>query len=409
MRVGTWFIFCAMIAIVAVPAFAAKTILYYDSECCRSITQGEFAILYCQALGLKEPAQGWNVQTAAAALSSFGYKPEGGWVLPASLTEGVMSRLVRNSKLDRKQFDGADFRRSNKPVTIANARAVVPDDDAITQGEFAVLLVRALNLPAAANPVPAAAAKLLASQPVPIRPLEGWQVDQPLHEAEMLQILSATPIRASSVDPTAEISPLQAYSLLLGKFEIATQGHFALYIVEALNVPPPAGGWSMKKALDYVEREFGVSSGYGMHRNVPLCADFFVNSLRGVLLKTWQPANTPAPPKGAAALFRLFGKATGSTVGLEVFDTFSEFHGSFEFVPLQGSSSAVPGAKDVDAFIKDVRSSGLLPANRCQPVAAQGFSRAAQGPLGPTPVPIPPPAETPKPPPPATATVPPSP
>jgi len=407
MRVGVWIVFGAMIAAAALPAFAAKTILYFDSECCRNITQGEFAVLYCQALGLREPAQGWTIQSAAAALSTLGHQPDGGWVLSGFLNEGAMSRLLKNSKLNRKQFDQADFRHSNKPVTIADARTIAPADDAITQGEFAVLLARALNLPAPANPTPAAAAKLLQSQPLPIRPLAGWQIDQPLREAEMLEVLAATPFRASSVDPTAEISALQAYSLLFGKFEIATQGHFALYIVEAMNVPPPVGGWTMKKALDYVESEFGVSSGYGMHRNAPLCADFFVNSLRGILMKIWQPADTPPPSKGNSALLRLIDRVSDPSMGMAALDLCCGSAGSFEFIPQQGGGG--PSTKDVDAFIKDVRASGLLPSNKCQPVAAQGFSRAAQGPIGPVGAPIPPPPQTPKSPPPASNAIPPSP
>ncbi len=408
MRARFWFIFITIIVVAALPAYAAKTILYYDSECCRNVTQGEFAILYCQSLGLREPAQGWTVQTAAAALSALGHQPDGGWVLSGFLNQGAMSRLVRKSKLNRKEYEQAEFKRSTKPITIADARAIAPAEDAITQGEFAILLARALNVPGPANPSPAAAAKLLSAQPLPIRPLAGWQVDQPLREAEMLEILSATPFRASSVDPTAEISSLQAYSLLLGKFEIATQGHFALYIVEALNVPPPSGGWTMKKALDYVQKEFGVNSGYGMQRNVPLCADFFVDSLRGVLMKVSQPANGSAPSKGASALMRLFGKVTDPTIGLDSLDLSSTLRASFAFAPLQAGKSSTSSAKDVDSIIKDVRSSGLLPSNKCQPVAAQGFSRAGQGPIGPLPPPIPPPPDTPKPPPPASNAIPPS-
>jgi hypothetical protein len=391
----------AVTAIAVMPAFAAKTILYYDSECCRNITEGEFAILYCQALNLREPGQGWTVQSAAAALSSLGHQPEGGWVLSRFLTESTMSRLLRNSKLSRKQFNQQDFQRSTRFVTIANAREAVPADDAITQGEFAVLLSRALNIPAPAHPSPDAAIRLLLSQPLQIKPLAGWQADAPLHESEMLEILATTPIRASSVDASAEISALQAFSLLFGKFEIATQGHFGLYIVEALNIPPPEGGWTTKKALDYVQKEFGVSGHYGVNRNAPLCADFFLDSLRSILLKIWQPANTPSQGRGASALLRMLGHAVPSSGGIPAADFAFSPSGSFEFVPQSKSNFSGPSAKDVDKFINEVRDSGLLPPNQCQPVAARGFSKAKQGPIGPiqpagapmpTPTPQPPPA-----------------
>ena len=391
----------ALCALACAPAFAARTILYYDSECCRNITEGEFTIIYCQALNLHEPAQGWTVQSAAAALSSLGHQPDGGWILSRFLTESAMSRVLRNSKLYRRPFSEQEFQRSTKLVTVANARNAVPTDVAITQGEFAILLVRALNIPAPANPTPDAAIRLLLAQPLQVKPVAGWQADAPLHESEMLEILSATPIRASSVDPTAEISALQAYSLLFGKFEIATQGHFGLYIVEALNVQPPEGGWTTKKALDYVEKEFGVSGRYGLNRNAPLCADFFLDSLRSILLKIWQPANTPPQGKGASAMLRVLKLAFPRGSAVAALDLGFSPSAAFEFAPQpQKPKSGGPSPKDVDRFINEVRVSGLLPSNQCQPVAAQGFSKAAQGPIGPLQPPgVPVPPQTPQDPP----------
>jgi len=396
MRLKGLILFLAWGVVCSSPAFAAKTILYYDSECCRNITEGEFAILYCESLNLREPIQGWTVQSAAAALSTLGHQPEGGWVLSRFLSEAVMSRLLRHSKLYRKPFNQQDFQHSTKLVTIANSRIAVPSEDAITQGEFAVLLARALNIPAPARPTPEAATNVLVSRPVPLRPMAGWRVDAPLIESEMLEILSPTPFRASSVDATSDISALQAFSLLFEKFEIATQGHFGLYIVEALAIPPPVGGWTMKKALDYVEKEFGVSGGYGLHRNAPLCAEFFVNSLREILLKLWQPANTPPKTKGASALLHLLRRATDPATVMVSADISFNSYGSFEFAPQQGGKSSGSSSNDVASFIKDVRSSGLLPTNSCQPVAAQGFSKAQQGPIGPVAAAPPPPPKTPQ-------------
>jgi hypothetical protein len=63
--------------------------------------------------------------------------------------------------------------------------------------------------------------------------------------------------------PKMVIPSLQAYSLLFGKYEIATEGHFGLFVVNALGIMPPAGGWTQEKALKYIEMQYGVQSGYG--------------------------------------------------------------------------------------------------------------------------------------------------
>lgn len=392
MRTKNLCILFAVLVLIPNRAFAGRTILYFESECCRPISQGEFAILFCQALKLPEPLQGWTVQGAASALSASGHQPEKGWNLSRSLSEATLANLLQNSKLDRKQFSDPEFRRSAKPVTVAGARNAVPTEDVFTQGEFAILLVRALKIPASADGDPNAAARLLSSQPIPLKPLGDWQVNAPLREKEMLEILSMTPFRASSVDATAEVSALQAYSLLFGGSEIATQGHFGLYVVEALGVPPPSGGWTMQRALDYVDKEFDISGGFGMHRNNPLCPEFFVNSLRQILLKVWQPAQSQGSAIERSSLMGAAPEQLAPFPSLERDGLSLNSSSGFMMAAQQRGGSpgtpprrnpAWPSVKEVDNYIKELRASGLLPSNQCQPVSAQGFSKSEQGPAAP--------------------------
>ncbi len=367
--------------LIASPVFAARTILYYENECCRNITEGEFSILYAQALKLREPAQGWTVQSAAAALSAIGHQPDKGWILSRFLSESVMAGLLRNSPFYRKPFNTEEFQRSNTLVTIAKARSAFPVEEAITQGEFAILLAQALNLqtPKSGWTVESAT-KALASQPAPISPAKGWQSDAPLKEADMVKILSPTPFRPTSIDPNLEISPIQAYSLLFGKFEIATEGHFGVFLVKALGVPEPAGGWSKQGALDFVKKEFGVDSGYGWSPNSPLCAETFENSLRKILLQL--KSGTRAPGKQTNSGRAMIGGAQDPDGDLallpNVWETLAQF-GATDGAPQ--ANDAAKRNKEVESFLNDLRRNGLIPADRCATIPAQALLAAA-APLG---------------------------
>jgi hypothetical protein len=331
------------ILLSAAPAFAARTILYYENECCREITEGEFAILYAQGLRLREPAQGWTVQSAAAALSSLGHQPAGGWVLSRFLTEKVMSRLVMNSLFYRKPFTEPAFQKSELTVTVSKARSVFPPDDGITQGEFAVLLAEALKLPSPGSGwKPESAAAALAAQAVPLRPTGGWKIAEILKEGDFLQILAPTQYRPAPVNPAAPVTTLQAYSLLFGAFEVATEGDFGLFLVDALGAAPPPGGWNKKNALEFIQREFNVEGGYGWNPASPLCTEVFENALRIILSKLHKTGTAPSPP----AAKRPAGGAT--------------------------PSQAAPNA-NAEGLIREVRGSGLIPSDRCAIIAAQGL------------------------------------
>jgi len=381
--------------LIASPVFAARTILYYENECCRNITEGEFAILYSQALKLHEPAQGWTVQTAAAALSAIGHQPDKGWVLSRFLSESVMSGLLRNSSFFREAFDTEAFKTSNLLVTIAKARSAFQVQDAITQGEFAHLLVTALNLPAPKGGwTPERAIKALSSQPTPISPIKGWQVDAPLKEADMIKILASTPFRSTAIDANLEISPVQAYSLLFGKFEVATEGHFGVFLVKTLGVPEPAGGWSKQAALDFIKTEFGVDSGYGWTPNAPLCAQTFEKTLRKVLLQGKSRNGAPAkhPNNGLASPAVPNDENASAAPFAGAAEAFAEF-GTMQATKQSGD--AAKRNKDVESFLNDLRRGGLIPSDQCATIPAQALLGVA-APLGSA-----------DPPPPASSSVPP--
>jgi hypothetical protein len=363
MKTSVAFMLLLAIAAAAVPAHAARTILYYQDECCRHITEGEFAILYAQGLRLREPAQGWTVQSAAAALSTLGHQPAGGWVLSRFLSERVMARLLQNSPFYRSPFDTRDFQRSEKLVTISKARSVFPADEGLTHGEFAVLVAQALELPSPSKGwTPESAISTLAAQSVPIRPAGGWKIDRILREWEMLQILAPTRFRSTPIDPNTGIGALQAYSLLFGEFEIATEGHFGLFVVQALGFTPPPGGWSKQKALEFLAGEFGITSGYGWNSDVPLCAEVFESALRRIMERSRQKPGTS----------RTRRTSLNDNVA-----------GILGFAAAQRPGGGDPGEqnREFEEFIREVRRSGLIPADRCAIIPAEGLLQL--GPLGP--------------------------
>lgn len=374
----------------AAPLFAARTILYYENECCRNITEGEFAILYAQGLKLREPAQGWTVQAASSALSALGHQPEKGWVLSRFLSEAVMAGLLRNSDFHRPPFNSPQFERSNLLVTVAKARGVFPAEDTISQGEFAVLLAQALQVQAPRGGwTTENAVQVLESQPVPIKPVKGWNVNAPLKESDMTQVLAPTAYRPTSIDPGLDISPIQAYSLLFGKFEIATEGHFGVFLVKSLGVSEPAGGWSKQAALNYLKNEFGVESGYGWSPNAPLCVQTFEDTLRKILLslRTGSGAPTRQSNQGSARLnsVRPPNALDGGSLSMAA-----------RSEQARRDAAAPPRDKEVESFIKDLRRNGLIPGDPCATIPVQALIGLG-APLG----------RTEQPPPPASSFVPP--
>jgi hypothetical protein len=354
---------------MAAPAFAARTILYYENECCRNITEGEFAILYVEGLKLREPAQGWTEQSAAAALRDLGHQPLGGWVLSRFLSEAVMAHLLKNSPFYRKPFTETKFQKSNTLVTISKARGAVSGNEGLTQGEFAVLLAEALGLQAPKGGWTAESSiSALTSQPAPIQPAGGWKPGEYLTEMAMHEILAPTAFRSTSIDPKMIVPTLQAYSLLFGKYEIATEGHFGLFVVNALGVMPPMGGWTQEKALTFLKREYSVESGYGWSVGAPLCAETFDQALRQILAKVQQTSSiTPTKSSPFMSLFRRALLAPPLT-GFESYRS-SYQAGGFRQDPAQ----AAERKKEVEAFVSSLRRSGLIPSDKCSIVPAQGL------------------------------------
>lgn len=354
------------------PAFAARTILYYENECCRNITEGEFAILYVEGLKLNEPAQGWTVQSAAAALTTLGHQPEKGWVLSRFLSEAVMSRLLKNSPFYRKPFSVPDFQKSDKLVTISNARSLMPGEENLTQGEFAIFLAEALNLPASSSEWTAETAiRALSSQPNPIRPAKGWRATDVLKEGEMLEALAHTPYRSISIDPQLPISTLRIYSLLFGKFEIATEGLFGIFIVNSLGVQPKDGSrWTMDAALDYISKEFGVQSGYGWNSGAPLCAETFDNALQKIIEKLRLTTDsTGGGGKGNSNPREQNTAQSGNPAIGSSFGNQNEPKGmQSQNRPLQWQPRNEAGA-----FLNTVRRSGIGPGEKCAIIGIRGL------------------------------------
>jgi hypothetical protein len=367
MRTGT---IAAVILILlsASPVVAGRTILYFENECCRNITEGEFAILYAQGLELREPATGWTGQSAAAALSSLDHQPAGGWSLSRLLSEKVMSRLLVNSPFYRKPFTEAWFQKSEVTVTVSKARSVFPPNEGITQGDFAILLAEALRLkpPPGGWKAESAASALVAARPVSLHPPRGWSVDETLKEGDLLQILVSTHYRPVFLNPSASVTTLQAYSILFGSFQVATEGDFGLFLVNALGATPPDGGWTKQNALDFIKREFNVESGYGWNPGTPLCAEVFENALRRILSRaragdgeTDKPLQTPDPLDAAMWVFTLNPVLPPGKAAQE---------------------KTAPINRDVEAMIRQLRMSGSIPANRCAIIPAQGLQLLATPP-----------------------------
>lgn len=326
------------------PAFAARTVFYYPNECCLNITLGDFAILFAQALKLPEPDTGFTAQTASAALSAKGHVPDGGWVLTNLLPESTLAKLLRNTPFYRLPFSTNDFQNSTKLVTVSRARGAFPEQPPITQGEFAGLMTRALKLPEPKGGwTEQNAINALSSHVPPIRPGKGWSPKAPLIEADMIQMLAPTQFQPTSIDPSMEISLLHAHSLLMGKFEMATEGHFGLFIVKALGVPAPANGWTKRNSLDFIKREFGVESGYGWNADAPLCTELFENALRQILERIQAQQN----PSGTRITDAQKAKQN----------------------------------KQIEQFLSDIRRNGLIPTDRCMIVPAPGLI-PLPGPIG---------------------------
>jgi hypothetical protein len=358
---------------IAPSAFAVRTILYYENECCRNITEGEFAILYAQGLKLREPAQGWTVQSASAALSTLGHQPQGGWVLSRFLSEAVMARLLRNSPFYRQPFNTEPFQQSSTLVTIARGRGVFPEDSAITQGEFALLAAKALELkaPPTGWNIPSAIEALSSRRPA-IRPAQGWKADSALRELEMLQILANTLFRTTSIDTKREVTPLQAYSLLFGKFEIATEGDFAVFVAQAVRAAEPPGGWTRVKAIDYLVKEFGLKDRYGWSSAAPLCAEKFESALKQVINQVNKsvpnardfPSDRPQglPASELAMQAAQGGPNAGNPLA-------NEYLLKFFFA----ASASQQTQADTESFLKEVRRKGLMSGDRCATISLQGL------------------------------------
>jgi hypothetical protein len=218
-------------------------------------------------------------------------------------------------------------------------------------------------------------------------------LNQILREGEMLQILAPTKFRAAAVNPDTPVTTLQAYSLLFGKYEIATEGDFGLFVVNAIGAAAPPGGWTKQGALDYLKTEFGIESGYGWNASAPLCAEVFDNSLRQILLRL-HPTSAPAKPPLSGGLRNSARRVQAMSVIPLGDDDGMQATGVSQASQARGQTTA--NNREVEELIRQVRSGGLIPSDRCALIPARGLIQ-----LNPEPIPPGPPR------PPASSSVPP--
>lgn len=113
------FALCFFVLFMALPVLvSAQTAGANKAESERIITQGEFAVLYCQHIRLTPPIDGWTPESGVAAMSDQGINPTEGWDAEADLIERVMIELVH--------FAGIELETAypERPVTVRKANKV---------------------------------------------------------------------------------------------------------------------------------------------------------------------------------------------------------------------------------------------------------------------------------------------
>ncbi|MDD5544204.1 MAG: hypothetical protein PHX83_13615 [Acidobacteriia bacterium] len=310
------------------------TILYYPTqECCQPLTEGEFAILYAQGLGLPEPTEGWTVQSASAALTdrlkfvpvkrqwdsehkTYTYKRRG-WHLSDFLTEEVFFDALKaseNPKFDRKPFtngfNAPDLTQRivstpdgyfelnytagdpDAQVRLPEVRAAVMKCDCITQGEFASLFAQKIDLdPRVLTWSPGLAANELLAKCY--YPRGGWQLNKCLTNEDFFNLLKGTEFdlrTGQAVDPNGFVTPLQALAVL-EKQPFTTEAELAILFANRIGMRPPPGGWTADAAIQRLSG-YDLSPSYGWVQCVPGCAADFEKLLKRAAMPANQYALT---------------------------------------------------------------------------------------------------------------------
>ena len=99
--------------------FIITGLMVAQDEANTIITQGQFAVKLTEILKAQTPEDAIDEQSAISFMESVGVAPVDGWNISASLTEGVLSQLV---KVVGVQYSPID---ANAYVTVAKANIIL--------------------------------------------------------------------------------------------------------------------------------------------------------------------------------------------------------------------------------------------------------------------------------------------
>ncbi|HXF04952.1 MAG TPA: hypothetical protein VNM72_06005 [Blastocatellia bacterium] len=257
-------------------------------DCCRAITEGEFALFFVRALVLDVPPGGWSEELAVAALARLGYSPRHGWQPSRVLTEAVLREIVAGTRFAASP---AARRVTNAaaPVTVARARAVFTDGVTITLGEFARLVAQTLSPQSVSTGDEQDALALLLRRR--ILPATGWSPRDVVTEKTMRTILERArllPPMQTDLFREGDALPVdytRAVTLVQQRRSLLTQGMVALLLVKLSGGASPAGNWTVERAIAELEK-FHARPEYGWIPTAPICRSDFARLMRraGVIL-----------------------------------------------------------------------------------------------------------------------------
>lgn len=251
-------------------------------DCCRTITEGEFAVFFVRALALDVPSGGWSEELAAAALTRLGYRPRNGWQPSRVLTEAVLRQVVAGTRFTTSPA-AQRVTEATAPVTVARARAVFTDGLTITLGEFARLVVQALSPYGVPTTDEQGALAVLVRRR--ILPPTGWQARDVVTEKTMRTILERArllPPEQTDLFREGDALPVdytRAVALVQQRRSLLTQGMVALLLVKLSGGAPPAEGWTVERAIAELER-FHARPEYGWAPTAPICRSDLVRLMR---------------------------------------------------------------------------------------------------------------------------------
>lgn len=256
-------------------------------DCCRTITEGEFALFFVRALSLEAPRGGWSEDLAVAALAHRGYAPRQGWQPSRLLTEAVLREVVAGTRFATGPAVHL-VTEASAPVTVARARAVFTGGVTITLGEFAQLIAQTLSRRGVPGDEHDALAVLVRRN---ILPPTGWQARDVVTEKTMRTILERArllPPLQTDLFREGDALPVdytRAWALVRQRRSLLTQAMVALLLVKLSGGTPPAQGWTVERAIAELER-FYARPEWGWVPTAPICRSDLARLMRraGVVL-----------------------------------------------------------------------------------------------------------------------------